>query len=215
MLFRSADQYRDAEGLDALIDKLDQLSEISARQTGALQIAAAQLVDQTLGNSLTRVGDDGELLERLRDYVTRRSGIPEVIQASNSRDVYVCHSTEDKAVARRLAEDISKRGFPVWLRGWEMRPADSLHERLVEAVSPSYWFVVLLTEASVSREWCTVELQALTEEDCRDRIFVLPVLIGECQIPEFLIAEASIDCRGDNYAIGLEAILGRLLARAS
>ncbi|MCA9132488.1 MAG: toll/interleukin-1 receptor domain-containing protein [Planctomycetales bacterium] len=203
----------DASQLNGLLDKLDQVSEISARQSGAVQVAAQQLVQQTLEHVSTLVGAP-ELGALLRTYVAQRSSMPEIVRASNSLDVFICHSSADKAAAMQLAVDISRRGFPVWLKGWEMAAEASLHDRLTEAVSESYWFVVLLSPDAVAQDWCQSELQALLEEDCQGRVLVLPVLLQDCQLPNFLDNSPLTDCRGSRYAAGLQSILERLSKRA-
>jgi hypothetical protein len=202
----------DRSELSGLIDKLDQVSELSARQTGAMQFVAHQLLDQSLEYVSTQMGTQ-ELVNCLRAYVTQRSSIPEIVRASNSPDIYICHSTQDKAPARQLAEELSRHGYPVWLKGWEMRSHDSLHEKLTQISSLSYWFILVLSPAAVEQDWCKFDLRSLLSEHGQERGIILPVLIRNCRVPATLRDLPQVDCRGKLFSQGVHSILSNLSSR--
>ena len=45
-------------------------------------------------------------------------------------DVFLGHSSKDKAVVRLLAEHLKKDGIRVWFDEWEIRPGDSIPSKI-------------------------------------------------------------------------------------
>jgi hypothetical protein len=101
--------------------------------------------------------------------------------------IFICHASSDKAHARRLAHALSGQGFRVWIDEAEIKPGDSLIEKIESGIFTSRNLVVLLTANSVSSRWCKEELRmALALQIRGERIRVLPALFEDCEIPGFL-----------------------------
>jgi hypothetical protein len=78
------------------------------------------------------------------------------------RDVFVSHASEDKdAIARPLAEELSRRGRKVWFDEYELMLGDSLRERIEEGLAHSTVGVVILSHAFFSKRWPQEELNGL------------------------------------------------------
>ena len=61
-------------------------------------------------------------------------------------------------------------------------PGVSVHDNIVEAIHSSYKVILVLTDHFVLSQWCKYEAdQALEskEDNC-----IIPVLLGECELPE-------------------------------
>jgi hypothetical protein len=54
-----------------------------------------------------------------------------------SYDVFLSHSSKDKAVVRPLAEKLRADGLRVWLDDWEIRPGDSVPAKIEEVLERS------------------------------------------------------------------------------
>jgi hypothetical protein len=80
--------------------------------------------------------------------------------ASRERLVYLAHATEDKLLAKPLAEGLVARGIPVWYDSWEIGYGDSLRRKMEQGLGDCTHFVVLLTEASISKPWVNEEIDA-------------------------------------------------------
>jgi hypothetical protein len=76
------------------------------------------------------------------------------------RLVYLAHATEDKPVAKPLAEGLLERGIPVWYDNWEIGYGDSLRRRMEEGLGNCTHFIVLLTATSVAKPWVNEEIDA-------------------------------------------------------
>lgn len=125
--------------------------------------------------------------------------------------VFLSHSSKDKAFVSRLATDLKSRAVPVWFDQWELKVGDSLAERIEEGIDCSGWLAVVLSRNSTASDWVQKELRAAQARELRDKnVFVLPVLIDDCQIPLFLLDKLYADFR-TSYEHGLESLLKRVI----
>jgi hypothetical protein len=51
-------------------------------------------------------------------------------------DVFLSHSSKDKAVVRPLAERLRADGLRVWFDEWELKPGDSIPKKLDDGLDP-------------------------------------------------------------------------------
>jgi hypothetical protein len=136
---------------------------------------------------------------------------------SNNMDrpsVFLSHSSKDKSFVSRLATDLKSRGVPVWFDQWELRVGDSLTEKIEQGINQSGWLAVVLSKNSASSDWVQKELRAAQARELQDKnVFVLPIIIDDCEIPLFLLDKLYADFR-TSYEHGLEALLKRVLEGA-
>lgn len=125
--------------------------------------------------------------------------------------VFLSHSSKDKAFVSRLATDLKSRGVPVWFDQWELKIGDSLTEKIEKGIDTSGWLAVVLSKGSASSDWVQKELRAAQARELRDRnVFVLPIVIDDCEIPLFLLDKVYADFR-KSYAHGLESLVKRVI----
>jgi hypothetical protein len=135
----------------------------------------------------------------------------EAAGAKVPQQVFLSHSSLDKAFVRRLAVDVRAKGIPVWLDQWELKIGDSLSGKIAQGIGESGWLAVVLSKQSVKSSWVQRELNAALALELRNRnVFVLPLVIDDCDIPLFLLDKLYADFK-DSYDHGLEALLKRIL----
>ncbi|MFH1553349.1 MAG: toll/interleukin-1 receptor domain-containing protein [Pseudomonadota bacterium] len=76
------------------------------------------------------------------------------------RLVYLAHATEDKQLAKPIAEGLIHRGIEVWFDEWEIGYGDSLRRRMEQGLGDCTHFVVLLTPTSIEKPWVQEEVDA-------------------------------------------------------
>lgn len=75
--------------------------------------------------------------------------------------VYLAHASENKEdLAMPLAIRLMENGINVWLDKWEIRPGDSLRQRMDEGLESCTHFIVLLTPESINKKWVNAEIDA-------------------------------------------------------
>jgi len=121
--------------------------------------------------------------------------------------VFLSHSSEDRLFVNTLALDLQSRGFNVWYSEWELGVGDSLATAIQQGIQRASWLIVVLSPASVKSKWVREELNAaFARQLAEDRIYILPVLHKDCEIPVFLRDRIYADFRQD-----YKAALGKLL----
>jgi TIR domain len=118
--------------------------------------------------------------------------------STKAPQVFVCHCSEDKPYARRIAHALSGRGFRVWIDEAEIHVGDSLIEKIESGILKSHNLIVIMTPRSVSSRWCREELRmALAMQIGGERTKVLPALFEDCKIPGFLMEKVYADFRDE------------------
>ena len=121
--------------------------------------------------------------------------------------VFLSHSRANQAFVKRLAADLKARGINVWLDQWELSVGDSLVERIQAGIRNAGYLAVALSTHSVESRWVGRELNAALAEELRRRgVFILPLLLEDCDIPLFIQDKVYADFR-QSYSEGLDAIL--------
>jgi TIR domain len=126
--------------------------------------------------------------------------------------VFLSHNHKDKTFARRLGEDLGRNGVRVWIDEAELQVGDSLIRKIESAIAEVDYLAAVLSRNSVESEWVRRELDiALSREIHNKRVFVLPIVIDDCDVPGFLKGRIFADFRDpDMYKASLARVLQRL-----
>ncbi|MEG8021515.1 toll/interleukin-1 receptor domain-containing protein [Sphingomonas aerolata] len=124
----------------------------------------AAVMVRRIGNNRLSIHADGSpafarmLEDRLKLEDGEMRGIRE--PAAGTRLVYLAHATDDKAIAKPIAEGLRARGIEVWFDDWEIGIGDSLRQRMEQGLGDCTNFLVLLTPRSITRPWVAEEIDA-------------------------------------------------------
>ena len=112
--------------------------------------------------------------------------------------IAISYSHEDSDFVDELGANLFKNRVPVWIDRWELKVGDSLIRRIEGAIKNADALIVVLSKTSVESEWCKKELTAgLVIELEAKSVFVLPIVIDDCEIPLFLKEKLYADFRKD------------------
>ena len=101
--------------------------------------------------------------------------------------VFLCHSSKDKPFVRSLASRLTAKGIKVWLDEAEINIGDSLSEKIGSAINEMSFFVIILSNNSISSQWVKRELQATVQKELAEkRVVILPLMLHKVDIPTFL-----------------------------
>ena len=73
---------------------------------------------------------------------------------------FVCHASENKTLARQIATDFQSRGIKTFFDEWEIRPGDSIRQKIDLGLGECTHFIVLLTPESIRKPWVNAEIDA-------------------------------------------------------
>ncbi len=109
--------------------------------------------------------------------------------ASRLLRVFLCHASEDKEVARLLHKRLSQDGFAPWLDEEDLLPGQKWRDEIPKVVRKSDVVVVCLSRHTEKEGYLQKEIKVALEvadEKPEGVIFVVPLRIEECQIPDSL-----------------------------
>lgn len=125
----------------------------------------------------------------------------------NDAKIFLSHNSKDKQFVLKLAKSLKDEGLTPWYDEWELKVGDSLHSKISEGISESGWLAVILSKNSVKSDWVTHELNAALAIELKAKeVFVLPILIEDCELPIFLADKVFADFR-TNFEKGMRDLL--------
>jgi len=107
-----------------------------------------------------------------------------------------------------LATTLNFCAIDVWLDDWELDVGQSLTDEIARAMDISRFIAILITENYNKTVWTKTEYKkALAREQKEQRTVMLPLIVGEAQIPDFLEDKIYVDLRTD-YFSGITKLVG-------
>jgi hypothetical protein len=102
--------------------------------------------------------------------------------------VFVSHATQDKErFVFEFARRLRANGVDAWLDRWEMKPGDSLVDKIFEqGLKEARAVIVVLSKTSVDKPWVREELNASIVSRISRGTKLIPVVIDDCEVPESL-----------------------------
>jgi TIR domain-containing protein len=95
------------------------------------------------------------------------------------KEVFLSHSSKNRASATGLADTLRNHGVPVWYSSINIRSAQQWHDEIGKALKRCDWFLLLITKASCKSKWVKQELSyALNHRQYNNHI--LPIKAEKC-----------------------------------
>lgn len=127
--------------------------------------------------------------------------------------VFLSHASEDKdRFVLNFARTLRENGVDAWLDQWEMKPGDSLVEKIFEeGLKEARAVIIVLSKVSVQKPWVREELNTSVVNKISRGTQLIPVVIDDCEVPESLRSTLwhRIDDLAD-YRMGLQRILSAI-----
>jgi hypothetical protein len=113
------------------------------------------------------------------------------VKLPKHHDVYIAFSQADAQFAGRLYSDLTKQNLLVWFEDREFPSETESVSRLYEGIENSRSVAVILTSESVRSS----QVRSLYLHAVKVGILIIPVLLGDVEIPEELQNLISVDAR--------------------
>src|SRR5438034_4733859 len=125
-------------------------------------------------------------------------------------DVFLSHSSNDKAVVRAIAERLRKDGVKVWFDEWVLKAGDSIPAKIEEGLEHSRVLVLCMSASAFGSDWAQLEAGTFRFRDPlnKERRFI-PLRLDDAPIKgslaQFLYINWQAANREQEYAKLLEA----------
>jgi hypothetical protein len=84
-------------------------------------------------------------------------------------DVFLSHSSKDKAAVREIAEQLRKDGLKVWFDQWVLKAGDSIPAKIEEGLEQSRVLVLCMSANAFGADWVQLESQTIRFRDPLNR----------------------------------------------
>lgn len=127
--------------------------------------------------------------------------------------VFLCHASDDKPRVRELYDRLKADGFEPWLDEVDLLPGQDWKLEITKAVRAAAAVLVCLSRTSVrKRGYAQKEIRLaldVADEQPEGAIYVIPVRLEECDVPERLRSYQWVDVAGDDGYARLRRALKR------
>jgi formylglycine-generating enzyme required for sulfatase activity len=104
--------------------------------------------------------------------------------------VFLCHASDDKPVVRDLYHFLRQNGIDAWLDEEKLLPGQDRHVEIPKALKNSDAILVCLSKNATTKEgYAQKEIEYalnVADEKPKGTIFVIPVRLEECNLPDRL-----------------------------
>ena len=116
-------------------------------------------------------------------------------------DVFLSHNHADKPRVRRLAERLKAAGVRVWLDEWVIRAGDIIALKVDEGLEQSRVLLLCISPAALASGWVALERSTAVHRDPANAgRRVIPLLLGDCALPDTLRRYKYVDFREEDGA---------------
>jgi 5'-deoxynucleotidase YfbR-like HD superfamily hydrolase len=126
--------------------------------------------------------------------------------------IFLSHSSKDKPAVRRINKALQSHKFDTWLDEERIPFGGSIVEFIEKGLGEADVLIVFLSAHSVLSKWVENEWQAqFFEQINRRNVSVIPVLLGDCQIPKILKGRLYADFRNtEDFETNLALLVRQL-----
>ena len=127
-------------------------------------------------------------------------------------NVFLSHNHQDKPFVRKLANLLQSQGLNVWLDERKIRAGESITGKISEGLEINDIFIVVLSQNSINAPWVNEELKVALNKRIKKQCKIIPIVLGDCEIPTFLIDYLYLDFRKEDVFIeNMENLLDSIL----
>lgn len=102
---------------------------------------------------------------------------------SRSKEVFISHSSENKAEVKKLIPYLNGKSHSVWFDEYSLKIGDSLNDKIEKGIVEAELVLFWITEEFLSSDWCIREMDISKENNCTV-IYVVDKSIDSHNLPE-------------------------------
>lgn len=131
----------------------------------------------------------------------------------NPRQIFVSHAHQDAAFAQRLAADLRRAGWDIWIAPQSIRPGEQWVTAVNRGLEESGVFVLVLTPDAAQSSWVRRETDAAIHLEHQEKIRFISLDVKPTSQPPLWQTYQWVSFQGI-YQRGLQQLLGALRVEA-
>lgn len=157
----------------------------------------------------------GKVKPKKAHFNEQEDGAADINNITAKLQVFLCHSTQDKPKVKDIFSKLKAEGFDAWLDEFNLIPGEEWDLEIKKAVRNSHAVLVCLSNSSINKEgYVQKEISYALDialEKPTGTIYIVPVRLEECKVPESLLKYQYADYFTDQ---GWDKLLGALRKRS-
>jgi formylglycine-generating enzyme required for sulfatase activity len=129
--------------------------------------------------------------------------------ARDPRQIFISHAHQDAAFAQRLAGDLRRAGYEIWIAPDSIPLGERWVEAINRALRESGIFLLVSTPHAVASEWVQDETNYAIELATKRQMRFIRLDVAEADAPPFWTVRQHVSFRND-YGDGLKRLLAAL-----
>jgi small GTP-binding protein len=99
-------------------------------------------------------------------------------------DVFLCHSSSDKELIKEIAIDLKERGVRYWLDSEQIRPGDSIIDKINDGLLKSRTIAPCFSERQIESGWCKKEYNTILNRTISgtSNQIVVPLILDDLEV---------------------------------
>ena len=167
-----------------------------------------QLVDKLLKN--TQQKDLKRVANRLGDHHKEQKELG----LSPKYNAFISYASEDEDFAQQLYTDLKNMAYSqnldIFFAKESIKIGDSVVEKIEQALININYFILVLSKNTSESEWVRNERETVLYYKHKGKqIKIIPIIIGDVEIPPLLVSNLHIDFQND-YQKGLQKLIKTL-----
>ena len=102
---------------------------------------------------------------------------------SRSKEVFISHSSENKAQIKKLIPYLNGKSHSVWFDEYSLKIGDSLNDKIEKGIIEAEIVIFWITEEFLSSDWCIREMNISKENSCTV-IYVVDKSVDSQRLPK-------------------------------
>lgn len=127
----------------------------------------------------------------------------------NPRQIFISHAHQDTVFAHRLADDLRREKYEVWIAPESIPPGERWVEAINRGLRESGIFLLVSTPNAVDSEWVEDETNAAFDLAKKKLVRFIRLDVKEADVPPLWTVRQHVSFRGD-YQTGLKLLLPAL-----
>jgi hypothetical protein len=141
-----------------------------------------------------------DYLQRVRKHQGEKAPSDPVTVSSYQNEtiqLFLCHSSRDKPLVRKLYDDLSKAGFKPWLDEIDLLPGQEWELEIRHAIEKANFFLACLSQNAIDEKgYVHKEIKIaldILDKIPEGRIYLIPVRFENCRVPDRLSSRQWVD----------------------
>ena len=107
------------------------------------------------------------------------------VEDVKTQKVFISYSHEDKAFAKKLAQELENKGNRVWWDYSALKGGQDWQNEIQKAINECDYFLVILTPQAVISDWVGNEITLAIQKNKK----IIPLYLKTCEVPLSLIKQ--------------------------